>query len=254
ASLDLCAATAPAAAACLVDQHWQQADTAIADEVGALVATDDTGLQQCQAAVVKEAGKFLDAKAKVLARCLAKRQKVCGTASPSIRCFGGSASGPKVEADTIASIDKGKSKLQAKIARSCSDADAAALHACGSSATELGACLACGHGNGADLAIASDYTSVKVATPATTIQAIVDAADPGDTVLLEPGTYQEVVTLRDRGLTLLGHKTCPEVTPTCGTHTMTGRAIILPPTPNATNGVYACGSRLARCAPPAAPP
>ena len=96
ASLDLCAATAPAAAACLVDQHWQQADTAIADEVGALVATDDTGLQQCQAAVVKEAGKFLDAKAKVLARCLAKRQKVCGTASPSIRCFGGSASGPKV--------------------------------------------------------------------------------------------------------------------------------------------------------------
>ena len=37
------------------------------------------------------------------------------------------------------------------------------------------------------------------------IQAAVDAASPGDTVIVRPGTYRESITIHTDGLTLLGH-------------------------------------------------
>jgi parallel beta-helix repeat protein len=77
------------------------------------------------------------------------------------------------------------------------------------------------------------------------MQAAADAADPGDTLLLEPGFYETTeVTLKDPGLTVYGQKTCD-----------TGaRAVLEPPPsgPNRVNGIYACGSlALAGCTDPA---
>ena len=45
-----------------------------------------------------------------------------------------------------------------------------------------------------------------------TIQSAVDAADPGDTIKVCPGTYNEVVTVREPDLTILGANAGREAT------------------------------------------
>ena len=69
------------------------------------------------------------------------------------------------------------------------------------------ACLACAAAvlaSGTGAATAADDRTVHRVKPGDSIQKAVDAAKPGDTVLLSPGTYQESVTITVPGLTLRG--------------------------------------------------
>jgi nitrous oxidase accessory protein NosD len=66
----------------------------------------------------------------------------------------------------------------------------------------------------ASLAVASGlllapaaYAKVRVVHSGDSIQAAIDAADPGDTILIEPGTYRESLLINDKdGLTLRGKR------------------------------------------------
>ncbi|MFD3843239.1 nitrous oxide reductase family maturation protein NosD [Streptomyces sp. NPDC058642] len=61
-----------------------------------------------------------------------------------------------------------------------------------------------GVGLGAAPPVAADHQMTHVVLPGESIQAAVDAADPGDTVLLTPGTYRQSVKVTTPGLTLRG--------------------------------------------------
>ena len=52
---------------------------------------------------------------------------------------------------------------------------------------------------------ASARAATHVVHPGESIQAAVDAASPGDTVVVKAGTYRESVTIHTNGLTLKAH-------------------------------------------------
>ncbi|MFF7445765.1 MULTISPECIES: right-handed parallel beta-helix repeat-containing protein [unclassified Streptomyces] len=68
-----------------------------------------------------------------------------------------------------------------------------------------------GVGLGAGPSVAADHM-IHVVFPGDSIQKVVDAAQPGDTVLLTPGTYRQSVKVSTPGLTLrgMGHETVLE--------------------------------------------
>jgi len=238
ASLQLCAPTATGLAACLVSDARARIGAALDAEYGTLVPNADKDVQKCQQTLGKEGAKFLNGKLKAVQKCLNTRNKKgCGTPDPVLRCLAPQADGPKDEAKAATAITKAETKLRDKILKSCTDAQVAALDACDDTAAGAAACLTCSHGNAADLLTGGQYRAVRVATPAGTFQAAANAAEADDTILLEPGTYTEEVTLKDSGLTVKGLQTCD-----------TGaRALVLPPSETSQNGVYHCGSRLLGC-------
>ncbi|MES5823202.1 right-handed parallel beta-helix repeat-containing protein [Streptomyces sp. RG80] len=74
-----------------------------------------------------------------------------------------------------------------------------------------GAAVLTGVGLGAGPPVAADHMT-HVVFPGESIQKVVDAAEPGDTVLLAPGTYRQSVKVTTPGLTLrgTGHSTVLE--------------------------------------------
>jgi parallel beta-helix repeat protein len=235
ASLGLCAATVPGLATCLIDDHFARTDAALEEEYGTVVAGGPQE-QECQAAVAKWAGKYLSTRVKAIARCFDTRNKrVCGSTDPLPNCLSPSATGPSAERSAAKKIQRAADKMVEKIGDVCMDAEVAALDACGSTVTTLDDCLFCSHNNAAALLVAGQYQAVHAANPAgPSLQSIADAANDGDTILLEPGTYLgQTMELKDSNLSLIGIKTCD-----------TGaRAILLndPMTP-ADNGIISCGS------------
>ncbi|MFN8542943.1 MAG: parallel beta-helix domain-containing protein [Candidatus Binatia bacterium] len=239
ASLQLCAGTVAGlggTGSCFFAEHFAQVNQAIGAETGALVATTDAGLQKCQGTITKEAGKYLAARMKAVQKCLKDRNKVCGTAGALPRCLAAQAGGPKAEAKVVASLAKAKGKMDAKIQATCSDGQVAALDACADTRAGAVACLECTHGNSAEDQVAAEYTVVRQATTTTGLQAVADAAEDGDTILVEPGTYLESMTLEDAGLTVLGHKTCA-----------TGARPLIANPGSIAIGIDSCGSLQGGC-------
>lgn len=228
---------------CLVDDHWARTDAAIEEEYGTLVPSGNAGEQDCQAAIGKEAGKYLGARAKAIARCIDTRNKrTCGTTDPLPNCFAPSATGPRAEKSAAKKIERALARMNEKVAEACSDPQAAALDACDGTAAGLQTCLKCSHDSAAALLVAGEYSAVHAASPAgPSLQSIADAADDGDTIFLEPGTYTgQTMLLKDSNLSIIGIKTCD-----------TGDRAIIEDDPMAPqpNGIISCGS-LATCPTP----
>jgi parallel beta-helix repeat protein len=243
AALDACAATVAGLSTCLVDDHWARTDAAIEEEYGTLVPSGDAGEQGCQSTIAKFAGKYLSARAKAIARCIDNRNKrTCGSTDPLPNCLNPSLTGPSAESTAAKKIQRALDKMNEKIGETCSDAEVAALDACDSTAATVQSCLQCSHDNAAALLVAGEYAAVHAGSPGgPSLQSIADAADDGDTIFLEPGTYTgQTMLLKDSNLSLIGIKTCD-----------TGaRAVLVddPMAPNA-NGIISCGS-LASCPAP----
>src|SRR5690606_40090593 len=66
------------------------------------------------------------------------------------------------------------------------------------------ACTAAVVASGLAAAPSADHRSVHRVTPGESIQKAVDAAEPGDTVLIAPGTYKESVSITVSDVTLRG--------------------------------------------------
>jgi parallel beta-helix repeat protein len=236
AQLDLCAPTV-AGLPCLADQLKVRLGESLDAQYGSVPQVNGR-VRACQMRVAKETTKYLDARLKAVASCLDSHVAACGTAAPFLRCLRPSPTGPSAEQTSLALIGAAESRMRAKIARVCTNQEVQALDACADDVTGLGDCLVCAHGNSGDRLLGVEYETIRLADPTTTFQAAANAADAGDTLLLEPGTYNEAVTLKDSGLHVLGMKTCA-----------TGaRAVVLPPNPGVTpNGIFHCGSRDPDC-------
>ena len=242
ADLGLCAATVPGLTTCLIADHFARTDAAIEEEYGAVTVGSDAE-QDCQASVAKEAGKYLNARLKAIEKCFDTRnKKVCGSADPLPNCLSPSETGPSAEATAAKKIQRAADKMVQKIGEVCDDTDLGGLDACASTTAGIDDCLFCSHNNAAALLVAGEYQAVQAANPAgPSLQSIADAANDGDTIFLEPGTYLgQTMILKDSNLSIIGIKTCD-----------TGaRAILLnDPMAPADNGIISCGS-LTTCPTP----
>ncbi|MEU1277230.1 right-handed parallel beta-helix repeat-containing protein [Streptomyces sp. NPDC005805] len=85
------------------------------------------------------------------------------------------------------------------------------------------AVLLAASGLGLTAPAASAATTLHVA-PGDSIQAAVDAAKPGDTVRIAPGTYRESVRITTSGITLRGAGEATKLLPAPGAPTKTGKA------------------------------
>jgi parallel beta-helix repeat protein len=243
AALDMCAATVAGLSTCLVDDHWARTDAAIEEEYGTLVPSGNADEQDCQATIAKEAGKYLSTRAKAIARCIDTRNKrVCGSTDPLPNCLNPSVTGSQAEKSAAKKIERALARMNEKVVETCSDPEAAALDACDATAAGLQTCLKCSHDNAAALLVAGEYAAIHAGSPGgPSLQSIADAADDGDTIFLEPGTYTgQTMLLKDSDLSIIGIKTCD-----------TGDRAIIEDDPMAPqpNGIISCGS-LATCPAP----
>jgi parallel beta-helix repeat protein len=232
-----CDPSATGLATCVVSNIRRHVVAAATTGFGAVVASTDQGAQKCQKAIGKEASKYLLSKLKAVAQCLDERNAACGSPDPVTRCLAPQSDGPTPETDLLAAVARADGKLRGKIGKVCTDAQVAALHSCGNTVMSVEDCLVCSHGNDADLIAGDQYRNVRVATPVSTLAAAVGTTEEEDTVLMEPGSYVEGVTLTHSGLTVRGIKDC----------TTGARAVLTPPDPGTLYGIQHCGSRLPGC-------
>ena len=154
-----------------------------------------------------------------------------------MRCLAPQAGGPPAETALLSAVATAETKLRSKIAKACTDTQVAALDACASDVADVSDCLVCAHSNAADLLAADQNRSVRAASPASTAAFAANAAETEDTILLQPGSYVEEVTLKDSGLTVRGVKDCVSG----------ARAVFTPPNPGSLYGIQHCGSLLPGC-------
>src|SRR5262245_61916969 len=237
AALQLCAPTVGGLVACLVADSRARIGATLDAAFGTVVANPDRGVQKCQQTIARESGKLLQSKLKAIQNCLNQRNRTCGGPSPLVHCLAPVAILSNQEHKVDTAFAKAEIKLRSKVGKVCTDAQVAALDACGSNVTDAGNCLIRAHGNAASLLSGNQYRAVRVATPSSTFQAAADAAEAEDTILLEPGSYVEEVVLKDSGLPVLGLKDCASG----------GRAVVTPPSDSSVNGVSHCGSRQPGC-------
>jgi len=236
ASLQLCASTV-AGLDCVLADHVQRTEAMLEAEYGAVAQSSDKSVQKCQGTIGKEAAKLAQTRLKLVQGCLNARNAACGTPGTVTRCLAPASDGAPAEQDLLAKLAKAETKFRAKLQKKCPDSAVGALDACGNTATTVADCLVCSHANAADLLLGAEYRAVRVVNATTSLQSAADAAETEDTILVEPGTYTEEVTLKDSGLTVRGLRSCD-----------TGdRPLVLPPSPSSADGIYFCGSRLPGC-------
>jgi parallel beta-helix repeat protein len=245
APLDLCADTRAGLQACLVADHWQVVQGLLDAQYGTVVPTTDAGLQQCQRRIGRVARRLISSGARADQRCLNQRNRQCAVANPSARCVGsidGGVETPPTDPATAGRMSDAVRSLRTRIGAGCTDVQVAALDACADAATDLMDCLECTHKAGVADLLAGEYGGTeRYADPTTTIQAVIDAADPGDRIGLAPGTYVETAEVTKSGLSLIGQTDCDG-----------NRPFIDNPNPgNTDNGIFACGSLDPSCLTPA---
>jgi parallel beta-helix repeat protein len=245
ATMDVCAPTVAGLTACLVADHWAHTDAVVAEQYGTLAPTGDAGQQACQAAVAKEAGKYLKQRLNAVRRCLDSRNKRCGNDDEQPNClFPSETSESRLEAAAARKIARAEAKMREKIAAECSDAEITALDACADTNGPLGDCLVCSHDSAAHRLVGGQYQAVHVATPGgPTLQSIADAAEDGDTILLELGTYAQTMEIKDSHVTVAGLKACDEGPKVCNGG---GRPVMVNPG-GEPNGITSCGSLSSGC-------
>jgi parallel beta-helix repeat protein len=231
APLRLCATTVAGLQTCLTEALRQRVVDAVTAEYGVVAASADGGIRACQKAIAGAGRKFIVAAAGAAQKCLNARNKECLTGNAAARCMGSVVGGsfiPPTDTQTAEKIAKAEDKLRTKILAKCSDAQIAALDTCGSTQASAADCAACAHRSTFFAMMGDEYGGADVfANPAITLQAAVDAAAEGETIMLDPGIYEEAVAITTHGLQLIGQKTCA------------GDRAILRNTGSAANGIFA---------------
>ncbi len=226
---------------CIVATHASQARVLLQAEYGALSASSDAAEQRCQARIAQAGRRYLKTKLRAVQHCLNQRNRQCLTGDAAARCIGAlrdDAHVPPTHRRTAGKIARAAAALRKSLATSCDASTLARLDACGSDPDALVACMVRTHWVGSTEMIQGQYGGAHVfADPAVTLQGAVDAAEPDQIVLLDPGTYSEAATVNTRGLTLRGQKGCKGE-----------RAVLVNPEPGHTpNGIQACGTLVSEC-------
>jgi parallel beta-helix repeat protein len=244
AALRLCGNTVTAAEDCLLINHAQRVQNLLGDEYGTVAPVADVGARGCQAGLARASRQYLGAELRAIQVCLRRRNRNCTVGDPAILCIGSVAGGtaiPPIDATTAARLANAEARLRDRVTDACSNGELAALDACANTVTAVGDCLTCSHRSGGAEMIGAQFGGAEgYADPSTTIQGAVDAASPGDTIYLYPGTYAESVDIETSGLSIIGNS--------CNGQ----RPALINPNPGSTaDGIRACGSLDPTCSTPA---
>ena len=166
-------------------------------------------------------------------RCLNRRNADCVMGDGAALCLGSVIGGtfvPPTDAAVAQKVARAEATLRSRINGRCSDAEVAALDACGSNRAGVANCLVCSSRAGVFGTVGDEYGGAqRFADPGITLQAAVDAAAPGDTIQLDPGLYLEDVQISTHGLRLIGQKSCD------------GQRAVLRNPGGSANGIFAAG-------------
>jgi len=160
AALDTCGDTIADAKTCVIATHFQLVEDALDAEYGALAASTEKDVQQCQATIGKAAAKYFTTKLHAIQKCLNKRNKSGVTGDAAALCMDAVVDGAPVAPTDTSTADrfaKAETKMRALIDSKCSDSDVSALDACGEDRTGVENCLVCSHRIGVLEGIGSEY-------------------------------------------------------------------------------------------------
>ncbi len=243
AKLLVCGDTAEALSSCTLGRASRQVDAALDSEFGTAPPTFPFGsAPQCQARIAHESRRYLQRKLAAVDECLDERNRSCVTGNAAERCIGALVDGRHVlpsDERTAAAIARAEKDLRRALQRSsCSRHALRRLDTCADDPRDLADCLVESHWQASAGIVAAQYGGAEhFADEATGIGPVVAAAGPGDTVLVDEGTYYEKVAINEPDFTLIGQKTCGD-----------DRPVLENPDPgNSPNGIFACGSRLEDC-------
>jgi parallel beta-helix repeat protein len=255
AALDLCDVTVAGVANCLVDDAYPVLDTVVEAQFGAVTAIGDPAVEACQTAAAKGAAKYLTKVLKTIQQCINTRnKKECPTDAARSRCLVPTLQGTgdlrtQSEQRVLKMLIRAQDGFTIGVGHTCTPQQMMDLPCC-TSAGSVDGCK-CSHDLAATLLVADQYRSVRKADPGTGIQAVLDQAEEGDSILVETGTYTETAEVKDAGLTLIGLRDGMDllVSSECDAG---ARAVIESPNPGVTpDGMIACGSHAPSCANPA---
>ena len=204
---------------CTLSQHNAIADLLVLNATG--IDTEDWpgADNKARSKCISEASKSgiglgLDILA-AASKCIDRQIKAGTPGDLAPVCLGSIASGNFVlpsDAKTASKIGKLLSSAQSRIGKKCGPGEGSwlpSVFACdgADTAAELASCLTCqGYQSAVDFAeqeYGEDAASF-VSPGADAIENAVNAAAPGAKLLIEPGTYQDAVTLEQTGLRLVG--------------------------------------------------
>jgi len=228
---------------CMLSQHNATADVAVGNSTG--LSTEDFPGEsnkergKCVKELSNSGAKYIDKARKIAAKCIDKQMKDGVGGDLVATCVGQYSSGvftPPSDSKTAASQTNLITKTEAKIAKKCDDAPGyiPSIYACAgaTSVADLQDCIICG-GWDATLDLLEQAYSERgtlVSNDPNAIQTAVDAASPGDKLLIAAGDYTEEVIIVTNDLQLVG----------CGGAT-NDRPRFLPVGGGTGNGMFAAG-------------
>jgi parallel beta-helix repeat protein len=203
---------------CTLSQHNAFADVLVLNATGISTedwpGTDAKARSRCVSEASKRGiGVGLDL-LKASAKCIDKQIKAGTAGDLAPICLGSIAAGNFVaptDPKTASKFNKILGSADSKIAKKCGPGEGSwlpSVFACdgADTAAELANCLTCqGYQTAVDL-VEQQYgeAATFVAPGPDAIDAAVDAAAPGDKLLILPGTYEDVVTIAQGDLRLVG--------------------------------------------------
>ncbi len=239
----VCGETAEELASCTLAQASEQVDAALDSEFGEAPPTFWVGPSaRCQAGIAHESRSYLERKLAAVSSCLDERNRSCATGNAAEQCIGSFVDGqhvPPTDARAAEAIARAEADLRRGLRRSsCSAHALRRLDACADDPRELADCLVESHWQVAAGIVSAQYGGAEhFADETTGIGPVVAAAGPGETVLVDAGTYYEKVAIEEPDFTLIGQKTCEG-----------DRPVLENPDPgNSPNGIFACGSLIEDC-------
>lgn len=228
---------------CTLRRSGQQVQAALDAEFGEAPPVFFVGgPARCQAGVASESRRYLARKLAAVNRCLDERNRSCLTGNAAELCVGALVDGthvPPADRATAKALAQAEADLRKGIQRSsCSAHALQALDTCSTDPKRLADCLIDRHWRAAGGVVAAQYGGAeRFADPASGIGPVVASAGPGETVLVDAGTYVEKFAVTEPDFTVIGQKTCEG-----------DRPVIENPAPGySENGIFACGSLVENC-------
>ena len=203
---------------CMLSQHNATADVAVGNSTG--VSTEDfpgednKARGKCVKELSNSGAKYIDKARKIAAKCIDKQMKDGVGGDLVATCVGqydpNGVFTPPSDPKTAVSQTDLITKTEAKVAKKCDEAPGyiPSIYACAGATTvaDLQDCIICGGWDATLDLLEQEYSEsgTLVSNDPNAVQTAVDAASPGDKLLISSGDYTEEVIISTNGLQLVG--------------------------------------------------
>ncbi len=201
----------------MLSQHNATADVAVGNSTGLSTedfpGEDNKARGKCVKELSNSGAKYIDKARKIAAKCIDKQMKDGVGGDLVATCVGQYSGGvftPPTDPKAAAGQTDLITKTEAKIAKKCDEAPGyiPSIYACAgaTSVADLQDCIICGGWEAALDLLEQAYSEsgTLVTNDPNAIQTAVDAASPGDKLLIASGDYEEEVVITTNGLQLVG--------------------------------------------------